>query len=209
MDAKPQVVSAQDWQRERDELLVKEKEATRALDALAARRRRLPMVRFDNDKYAFDTPHGPRTLRDLFNGHEQLAVYQFMDVGPDSFCPGCTHFTNNVTALATLAECGVGWLTVSNMPLDQLQDYATRKNWAVPIASSRGTDFSADCGSNGGFMLNMFMTDGSDVYRTYSATARGVDRLLFVNNVLDLAPYGRQEDWEDSPPGWPQHPTYG
>jgi predicted dithiol-disulfide oxidoreductase (DUF899 family) len=209
MDAKPEVVSAQEWQRERDELLVKEKEATRALDALAAQRRRLPMVRFDNDKYVFDTPHGPRTLRDLFNGHVQLAVYQFMDVGPDAFCPGCTHFTNNVTALASLAECDVGWLTVSNMPLAQLQDYASRKNWSIPIASSRGTDFSADCGANGGFMLNMFMTDGADVYRTYSTTARGVDRLLFANNVVDLAPYGRQEDWEDSPPGWPQHPTYG
>jgi predicted dithiol-disulfide oxidoreductase (DUF899 family) len=209
MDAKPEVVSAQEWQRERDVLLVREKEATRTLDALAAQRRRLPMVRFDNDKYVFDTQHGPRTLRDLFNGHMQLAVYQFMDVGPDAFCPGCTHFTNNVTALATLAECGVGWLTVSNMPLAQLQDYASRKNWSIPIASSTGTDFSADCGANDGFMLNMFMTDGADVYRTYSTTARGVDRLLFVNNVVDLAPYGRQEDWEDSPPGWPQHPTYG
>ena len=60
-----------------------------------------------------------------------------------------------------------------------------------------------------GFMLNLFFTDGEDVYRTYSTTARGVDRLLFVNNILDLAPYGRQEDWEDSPEGWPQSPTYG
>jgi predicted dithiol-disulfide oxidoreductase (DUF899 family) len=47
------------------------------------------------------------------------------------------------------------------------------------------------------------------VYRTYSTTARGVDRLVFLHNILDLSPYGRQEDWEDSPAGWPQHPTYG
>ncbi|MGA2830790.1 MAG: DUF899 family protein [Streptosporangiaceae bacterium] len=63
--------------------------------------------------------------------------------------------------------------------------------------------------ADGGFMLSVFLRDGEDVYRTYRTTNRGVDRLLFVNNILDLAPYGRQEDWEDSPPGWPQHPTYG
>ena len=66
-----------------------------------------------------------------------------------------------------------------------------------------------DCGASGGFMLSVFLRDGEDVYRTYCTTARGVDRLLFVSNILDLTPYGRQEDWEDSPPGWPQHPTYG
>jgi predicted dithiol-disulfide oxidoreductase (DUF899 family) len=209
MTARPEVVSPTEWQRERDELLAAEKDATRVLDALAARRRRLPMVRFDNDKYVFDTPAGPRRLLELFGAHRQLAVYQFMDRGPDEFCPGCTHFTNNVTDLATLADNGVGWLTVSNMPLAQLEAYAASHQWSVPIASSRGTDFSDDCGAGAGFMLNLFMTDGTDVYRTYSTTARGVDRLLFVNNVLDLAPYGRQEDWEDSPAGWPQHPTYG
>jgi predicted dithiol-disulfide oxidoreductase (DUF899 family) len=207
--ARPAVVPPADWQRERDDLLVAEKDATRVLDALAARRRRLPMVRFDNAKYVFDSPVGPRSLLELFGDQEQLAVYQFMDRGPDEFCPGCTHFTNNVTALATLAENGVGWVTVSDMPLAQLAAYAAFHQWSVPIASSRGTDFSADCGAGAGFLLSLFMTDGTDVYRTYSTTARGVDRLLFVNNVLDLAPYGRQEDWEDSPAGWPQHPTYG
>jgi predicted dithiol-disulfide oxidoreductase (DUF899 family) len=209
MIAKPDVVSAEDWQRERDTLLAAEKAATRTLDAIAAQRRRLPMVRFDNDKYVFDTPDGPRKLLDLFGGQQQLAVYQFMDVGPDAFCPGCTHFTSNVTALDKLAQCGVGWLTVSNMPLAQLAGYAEKNGWSVPIASSRETSFADDCGAGGGFMLNMFMTDGSDLYRTYNTSARGADRLLFVNNILDLAPYGRQEDWEDSPPGWPQQPTYG
>jgi predicted dithiol-disulfide oxidoreductase (DUF899 family) len=209
MVARPEVVSAQEWQRERDELLAEEKQATRLVDRLAARRRRLPMVRFDNDKYTFDTQAGPRRLLDFFGDQQQLAVYQFMDVGPDAFCPGCTHFTDNVTDLVALAENGVAWITVSNMPLEQLEGYAARKNWTVPLASSRGTEFAADCGSDGGFMLTMFMTDGTDVYRTYNTTSRGVDRVLFVNNMLDLAPYGRQEAWEDSPQGWPQHPTYG
>ena len=117
--AKPQIVSEQEWQHERDELLKAEKEATRALDALAARRRRLPMVKVG--EYVFDSPRGPKTLVDLFDGRDQLVAYQFMDVGPDKFCPGCTAFTNNVTDLDDLAESGVSWATVSNMPLAQIE----------------------------------------------------------------------------------------
>jgi predicted dithiol-disulfide oxidoreductase (DUF899 family) len=205
----PNVVSAEEWQSERDELLVAEKEATRQLDAIAARRRRLPMVRFDNEQYLFDTTDGPKRLLDFFEGQPQLAVYQFMDNGPDDFCPGCTHLTNAVTDLATLAEAGVAWRTVSNMPLAQMESYWSEKGWQVPFASSRGTSFAGDCGADRGFMLSLFLTDGEQVYRTYATTSRGVDRLVFVNNILDLAAYGRQEEWEDSPPGWPQHPTYG
>ena len=208
MTSIPEIVSAEKWQQARVELLKAEKEATRALDALAARRRRLPMVKFDN-KYEFDTPGGPKTLLELFAGQRQLAVYQFMDNGPDDYCPGCTHLTNNVVDLATLADTGVSWATVSNMPLGQIEAYKARMGWTMPFVSSHGTTFANDCGASGGFMLSVFLRDGEDVYRTYSTTARGVDRLLFANNVLDLTPYGRQEDWEDSPPGWPQHPTYG
>jgi predicted dithiol-disulfide oxidoreductase (DUF899 family) len=205
----PEIVSAEKWQQDRDELLKTEKDATRTLDVLAARRRRLPMVRFDNDAYVFDTPAGPKHLLDLFGGQPQLILYQFMDNGPDEYCPGCTHFTNNVVDLAALARSGVGWATVSNMPLAQIEAYAARMGWTVPFVSSHGTTFADDCGAGGSFMLSVFLRDGEQVYRTYCTTARGVDRLLFVNNMLDLTPYGRQEDWEDSPPGWPQHPTYG
>jgi predicted dithiol-disulfide oxidoreductase (DUF899 family) len=206
--AKPPVVSADAWQRARDELLTAEKEATRALDALAARRRRLPMAAV-SDSYVFDAPEGRRTLLDLFDGRDQLVVYQFMDVGPDSFCPGCTAFTRNVADLEDLADTGVSWATVSDMPLTQIEAYKARMGWTLPFVSSHGTSFSADCGADGGFMLTVFLRDGSDIYRTYSTTARGVDRLMFVHNVLDLCPYGRQQDWENSPEGWPQYPTYG
>ena len=206
--AMPPVVSAEDWQKAREELLVDEKELTRALDRLAAKRRRLPAVRVETS-YTFEGPAGPTTLLDLFAGRHQLAVYQFMDVGPDAFCPGCTGFTNNIADLPTLAREGVAWATVSDMPLQQITGYWAEKGWDVPFYSSRGTTFSADCGAGGGFLLSLFLRDGDDVYRTYSTGQRGVDRLLFVNNVLDLAAYGRQEDWEDSPDGWPQHPTYG
>jgi predicted dithiol-disulfide oxidoreductase (DUF899 family) len=168
------------------------------------------MVQFRND-YVFSSPDGDRTLLDLFDGRPQLVVYQFMDNGPDAYCPGCTHFTDNVpvTGLPSLAATGVSWATVSNMPLDQITRYKAARGWTLPFVSSHGTSFSADCGANGGFLLSVFLRDGDDVYRTYDTTARGVDRVLFVHSVLDLTPYGRQEDWEDSPPGWPQHPTYG
>lgn len=205
---KPSVVTAEQWQQAREQLLAEEKQATRALDAIAARRRRLPMVKFRTD-YTFASPFGPKTLLDFFADKPQLAVYQFMDNGPEEFCPGCTHFTRNVAALDVLADDDVSWVTVSNMPLEQMQAYWDRMGWTVPFASSRGTTFADDCGASRGFMLTLFLRDGDDVYRTYNTTARGVDRLLFANNILDLAPYGRQQEWEDSPAGWPQHPTYG
>jgi predicted dithiol-disulfide oxidoreductase (DUF899 family) len=205
--AKPEIVAADEWQRLRDELLVAEKEATRALDVLAARRRRLPMVRFA-DTYAFETPDGTKSLVDLFDGREQLVVYQFMDNGPDHYCPGCTWFTNNVpsTAPELLAERDVTWKTVSDMPLAQIADYWARMGWTLPFASSRGTTFADDTGAGRYFLLSCYLRDGADVYLTYSTKGRGVDRLAFVTSLLDLTVYGRQEPWEDSPPGWPEQP---
>src|SRR5487761_277761 len=144
--AKPKIVSTTEWQRARDELLIAEKEATRTLDDIAARRRRLPMVRFE-DKYEFEGPEGKKTLLELFDGQVQLAVYQFMDIGPDAFCPGCTHFTNNVADLGTLRETGVTFVTMSNMPLDQIQQYKARMGWTVPFASSRGNGFADATGA--------------------------------------------------------------
>jgi predicted dithiol-disulfide oxidoreductase (DUF899 family) len=207
---KPEIVSAEQWHAARAKLLSAEKELTRALDRQAALRRRLPMVKVAED-YVFETPSGDKSLLELFDGRGQLVVYQFMDNGPDAYCPGCTHFTDNVpnTALTALADTGVTWVTVSNMPLAQIEAYKERRGWTLPFVSSHGTSFAKDSDAEHGFMLTAFLRDGTDVYRTYSTTARGVDRLLFTNNILDLTAYGRQEDWEDSPPGWPQHPTYG
>lgn len=206
---KPEVVTAEEWQRARDELLKAEKEATRALDALAARRRRLPMVKVDKE-YAFETDEGTKSLADLFDGRDELVVYQFMDNGPDDYCPGCTSFTNNLTDLASLNARGISWATVSNMPLAQIQSYKRRMGWTMPFVSSRGTSFADDCGAGGGFMLTVFLKDNAGtIYRTYNTTQRGVDRLKFDNNIMDLTPYGRMQDWEDSPEGWPQRPTYG
>lgn len=207
---KPKIVSEAEWQTARAALLEAEKQATRTLDAVAAQRRRLPMVRFAQP-YRFESPSGTKSLVDLFAGRTQLVVYQFMDNGPDKYCPGCTKVMNNVppSALEALAKRGVSWATVSNMPLAQIESYKSRMGWTAPFVSSRGTSFAEDCGAGRGFALSVFLLDGDDVYRTYVTKARGVDRLVFEHSILDLTPYGRQEDWEDSPPGWPQHPTYG
>ena len=145
-------MSPAEWQAARDELLISEKQATRLLDRIAAQRRRLPMVAFRSD-YLFAGPHGSVTLRDLFGANDQLLIYQFMDAGPDSLCPGCTHFTNNVTDLATLSREGISWATVSDMPLDQIARAVTEHNWTMPFYSSHGTTFSADCGAGDGFLL--------------------------------------------------------
>lgn len=93
------------------------------------------------------------------------------------------------------------------MPLEQMCKVWEQRGWmSIPFASSRGTTFSADCGVGEGFMLSVFLRDGDEIYRTYTTAQRGVDRLVFANTIQDLLPYGRQEDWEDSPPGWPQRP---
>jgi predicted dithiol-disulfide oxidoreductase (DUF899 family) len=208
--AKPEVVSAEEWAEARAKLLVTEKAATRIEDAVAAQRRRLPMVRFRSD-YAFAAASGPVSLLDLFAEHNQLLLYQFMDLGSDNLCSGCAWVTDGIPAngLARLAQAGVGWATVSDMPMDQMHKVWRQRGWMhVPFASSRGTTFSADCGAGDGFLLSVFLRDGDEVYRTYSTTRRGVDRLVFANSMRDLLPYGRQEDWEDSPPGWPRHPTW-
>jgi predicted dithiol-disulfide oxidoreductase (DUF899 family) len=199
----PPVVTAEEWQQARDELLKAEKDHTRASDALAAKRRRLPMVRFDRN-YEFESPTGKQSLLDLFDGRGQLVLYQFMDLGPDKFCPGCTNFTNNVTNLAAVNERDISFVIASDMPLAQIQAYWQKQGWSVPFVSSHGSSFSVDCGGGEGFLLNVFLRDRDEVYRTYSTTGRGVDILLFDDNIFDLTVYGRQETWEDSPPGWPQ-----
>lgn len=181
---------------------MEEKRLTHELDALAARRRRLPMRAMGS--YELAGPDGPVSLLELFGAERQLVVYQFMDLGPDRFCPGCTHFTDEVVDLPTLYEYGARWATVSDMPLAQITGYWQQKGWDVPFYSSHGTSFAADCGGTGGFQLSCFLRVGDDVFLTYTTDGRGVDRLMFTTNVLDLVAYGRQETWEDSPEGWPK-----
>ena len=207
---RPPVVSTEEWQVARDALLVKEKELTHALDALAAERRRLPMVRLDPDKYQFTAPDGSTvSLAGLFDCHRQLVVYHFMlGPGQDWTCGGCTTFTDNIDnqAQVHLSARNTRLILISSAPQDEIDKYRERFGWSVPWYSSYGTTFNDDIGLSA-FGLSVLLRDGDEVFRSYFTTGRGVDRLRLDFNLLDLTPYGRQEQWEDSPDGWPQDPT--
>jgi predicted dithiol-disulfide oxidoreductase (DUF899 family) len=207
---RPQVVSAADWQTARDALLVKEKELTRALDALAAERRRLPMVRLDAGPYEFTAPDGsPASLTDLFDGQQQLVIYHYMlEPGQDWICGGCSTLTDNFDnrARAHLAARTTRLILMSRAPQSEIEVLRRRFAWQVPWYSSYGSTFNDDMGLTY-FGLSVLLRDGDEVFRTYFTTARGVDRLRLDFNLLDLTPYGRQEAWEDSPEGWPQDET--
>jgi predicted dithiol-disulfide oxidoreductase (DUF899 family) len=209
--AMPKIVSEAEWQDARAALLVKEKAATRALDALAAERRRLPMVRIDKD-YVFEGLDGDVRLADIFEGRRQLLIYHFMFGPGEDPCTGCSSFTDNVGNLSHLHARDTTFALMSRAPHDELLEYEQRMGWGLPWYSSYANDFNRDFGltTDAGetFGLNAYLRDGDDVFLTYRTNARGVDRLRLDFNLLDLTPYGRQEEWEDSPEGWPQTPAY-
>ncbi|MFC7545041.1 DUF899 domain-containing protein [Plantactinospora sp. GCM10030261] len=204
---RPPIVPAEQWQAQRAALLVREKHLTRELDALAAARRRLPMVRVDKE-YLFEGADGPVRLVDLFEGRRQLIVYTFMWHGPTEHCSGCSMFTDNIGHLAHLNARDVTLALASRGPLAELLAYRQRMGWSIPWYSSLGNTYNVDMGGGDGFALNVFLRDGDEVFRTYSTTNRGVERLGSNWTFLDLTPYGRQETWEDSPEGWPRSEPY-
>ncbi|MFC0114284.1 DUF899 domain-containing protein [Kibdelosporangium aridum] len=207
---RPPVVSAAEWQAARDALLVKEKEITRATDALAAERRRLPMVQLSTD-YSFTAPDGSAaSLVDLFDGKQQLVVYHFMlQPGSSHICDGCASFTDNLAQDQThLNARDTRLALMSPAPQSQIAGVRSRFGWTLPWYSAYGNTFYDDLGLGGGFGLSVFLLDHGEVFRTYYTSGRGVDRLRTDHNLLDLTPYGRKEEWEDSPEGWPQEPTW-
>lgn len=204
---RPRIVSEPHWHAAREALLAKEKELTRALDALAAERRRMPMVRVDAD-HRFQGPDGPASLLDLFDGRSQLITYCFMWHGLDDVCSGCAMFVDNIGHPAHLHARDVSLALVSRGPIEEIMQVGKRMGWTLPWFSSLGGDFNDDVGAGDGFALNVFLRDGDEVYRTYFTTGRGVERLGSNWTFLDLTPFGRQETWEDSPEGRPQTPPY-
>jgi predicted dithiol-disulfide oxidoreductase (DUF899 family) len=212
----PQVVSAAEWAVAREQLLAKEKEATRARDALAAERRRLPMVEIEKD-YVFTGAGGNASLLDLFDGRRQLILYHFMfapDVEgwPAAGCDGCSMFVDNIGHLAHLHARDTSLVLVSRAPVASIEAYRERMGWTVPWFSSIGSDFNVDFGvtTDRGetFGLSVFLREGDSVFRTYFTSGRGVEALGSNWTFLDLTPLGRQEDWEDSPAGYPQTSRY-
>jgi predicted dithiol-disulfide oxidoreductase (DUF899 family) len=216
----PKVVATENWQTSLEAIRAKEKEATRARDALAAERRRLPMVRIDKE-YVFDGPDRKTRLIDLFEGRRQLLLYHFM-FGPnqDVGCGGCSMFVDQIGHPAHLHARDTSFALVSRAPLDKIEAYRRRMGWTLPWYSSFESDFNFDFGvspefpqpevyqDGESFGLSVFLRDDDDVYLTYFTTQRGVEALGSVWTFLDLTPLGRQEEWEDSPAGYPQTKPY-
>jgi len=207
--AVPPVVDQHTWEAAVAELRAREKAATRELDAIAAARRRLPMVELPD--YTLDGVDGPVRLVDVFEGRRQLIVYHHMWFpGEEWQCPGCTGFTSQFTRLEFLDNYDARFVIVTPGPIDEALAYkarvGNRMTWYSTAHSSFGADMGAPAG--GGFQVNVLLRDGDTVYRTYNTQGRGTEQLGYSFALLDVLPYGRQEDWQDSPEGWPQSPTY-
>ncbi|OBK88565.1 DUF899 domain-containing protein [Mycolicibacter sinensis] len=205
----PPVVDQATWQRELDALRVREKAATRELDAIAAQRRRLPMVELPD--YVLEAEHGPVRLVDVFDGKQQLIVYHHMWFpGQEWQCPGCTGFTSQFTRLEFLADYDARFVIVTQGPIDEAIAYKRRVGNRMDWYSSADSQFGADVGvpPGGQFALNVFLRQGDTVYRTWHTNHRGCEQLGYMFGLLDALPYGRQEAWQDSPDGWPQYPTF-
>ncbi|WP_433296930.1 DUF899 domain-containing protein [Pseudonocardia sp. CA-142604] len=209
-NALPPVVDADTWQRELDVLRAREKAATRELDAIAAQRRRMPMVKMPD--YTLEGEEGPVRLAEIFGATSQLIVYNHMWFPGEKWqCPGCTGFTAQFTRLDILNNFDARFVIVTQGPIDEALAYkrlvGNTMTWYSTANSAFGTDVGAPPG--GGFAVNVFLRDGDTVYRTWHTNGRGTEQLSHSFALIDLLPYGRQEVWQDSPDGWPQGPTYG
>ena len=236
--AHPPIVTNDEWLAQRLKLLNEEKALTKAYDRVNALRRRLPMVKVEK-AYRFMGADGEKSLLDLFDGKRQLIVHHFMfDPAWDKGCRSCTFHTNQFGDLSALSKLDTSMVTVSRAPIEKLLAYQREQGWSNRWYSSYGTDFNYDFmvtvdPSRGAVQYNykkgdeltkaigkiesssewpgmsVFFRLGDDVFHTYSAYGRGLERLMDIHGLLDITPYGRQEDFEDSPEGWPQSPTYG
>lgn len=209
------VVSQQEWEQAREDLLVEEKNVTRAQDALAAKRRRMPWVAVEKD-YAFEGPDGRVSLLDLFAGRRQLIVYRaFYETGvngfPERACPGCSLMADQVAHVAHLNARDVTLVFASRGPQHGITRMKSEMGWDIPwftIVPTEDAAFDVDFGVDEWHGTNVFIRDGERIYRTYFLNNRGDEKLGGTWAYLDLTPFGRQEEWEDSPDGTPQTPPY-
>jgi predicted dithiol-disulfide oxidoreductase (DUF899 family) len=149
----PEVVSREEWLAARKELLVKEKELTKARDRVNADRRRLPMVRIDKP-YVFDGPDGQVGLLDLFEGRRQLVLHHFMwtyDIDADGTehprkdgCPSCSATADQIGNLTHLHVRNTSLAAVSRGPYANIAAFRERMGWTFPWYSSYGSDFNYD-----------------------------------------------------------------
>ena len=208
----PPIVSAEQWRGARDALLVKEKAHSRARDTLAAERRRMPWMAVERD-YMFEGPDGPVRLIDLFAGRRQLIVYRaFFEPGVfgwlDHACRGCSLGADQVSNLTHLNQRETTLVYVSRAPQPDIARLKTRMGWEQIPWYTITDSFDADFGVDEWHGHNVFIRDGDRVFRTYFIDNRGDEAMGTLWSYLDLTPLGRQEQWEDSPEGYPQSPPY-
>ena len=208
---KPPVVSSREWQAARERMLVKEKEHTRARDALAAERRRMPWMAVEKD-YVFEGPDGKSSLADLFDGRRQLIVYRaFYEPGvrgwPEHACVGCSMVADQVAHVAHLNARDTTLVFASRAPQQDIARLKARMDWEMPWFTVTDS-FDADFGVGEWHGTNVFIRDGGRIFRTYFIDSRGDEQMGGTWNYLDITPLGRQEAWEDLPAGYPQTPPY-
>ena len=204
----PPVVDADTWRQQLGELRVREKAATRELDAIAARRRRLPMVKMPD--YTLVGEDGPVRLVDVFDGKHQLITYHHLwSPGEEWQCGGCTGFTSQFTRLQFLEPYDARFVIVTQGPIAEALAYrdkvGNKMTWYSTADSPFGADVDAPPG--GGFAVNVFLRDGDDVYRTYFLQHGAMVQFIgSLWSLWSLTPYGGQSDDEESPEGWPRAP---
>lgn len=211
----PQVVPRDAWLAARERLLEREKELTRARDALNGERRRLGMVAVEKD-YVLTGPEGPARLVDLFGDHTQLVVHHFMfDPSWDDGCPSCSWAADEMSPgrIRHLEEADTAYAVVSLAPIEKIEDYRRRRGWTFRWYSSHGTDFNRDfgvtVGEDGTYNYragqaapgeypgySCFLRDCDAVFHTYSTYARGTESVGGAHYFLDLTALGRQQEFE-------------
>lgn len=204
----PKIVDRSAFQTELDALRLQEKAHTHEGDAIAAARRRLPMVEVDPATKLIG-PRGPVTLLDAFEGRRQLIAYYFMwhtgHPAPEQ-CEGCTWVTSQVRELSYIHSRDVTFAVFCQGPYEESARYRDFMGWSMPWYSAQGSSLAALLiGRRVGRMhIVCYLRQGSNVFETYWTTSRGVEVMDNSYHLLDLTVYGRQETWEDSPTGWPQ-----
>ncbi len=202
----PPIADRVTWQRERDALLAREKAHTREGDAIAAARRRLPMTEVDGTA-RLDGAAGPTRVLDMFEGRPGLLVFRHMWHLGRPFqdqCHGCTATIWNFQDATYLNARGVTFAVWCEGPYDEFAPYRDFMGYQAPWYSRYGLDVPGITDDGG---ISVYLRAGDRVFLTYDTDYRGVEAMMPALQLLDMTAYGRQEDWEDSPQGWPQDPV--
>jgi len=235
----PPIVARDQWLAERKKLLAEEKELTQHYDRVNAKRRRLPMVKIEKNYVFEGANGKPALEDLFDGRRQLIIYHFMFDPAWDKGCPGCTSFVDALGDLSLLNKRDTTFAVVSRAPLAKLETYKAQKGWSIAWFSSFGSDFNYDfhvtldpkaapveynfrnkaemTAATGhavemegeGHGLSVFFRVDDEIFHTYSAYARGTESLTDSYRLLDVTPYGRQQEFEDSPPGWPQKPIYG